>query len=169
VHHGLASASRPGRIDVTVHVDAPMLCIDVRDSGADLPSGRRGIGLGIGAGRPEPLFLDVQMPELDGFGVLRAVLDVRVPAVVFVTAFDEHAVGAFDEEATDYRMKPFDDDRFGPALDWARARIEATRRESSPEPGPSRWVERFAVDCAGRISIIPVDTIQWIGAQDYDV
>ena len=123
----------------------------------------------IRSGRPDLLFLDVQMPELDGFGVLRAVRDVQVPAVVFVTAFGEHAVRAFDEEATDYLVKPFDDDRFGRALERARARIEAVRKESSPEPGPSRWLERFAVDCAGRISIIPVDTVEWIEAQDYYV
>jgi two-component system, LytTR family, response regulator len=123
----------------------------------------------IRSGRPDLLFLDVQMPELDGFGVLRAVRDVQVPAVVFVTAFGEHAVRAFDEEATDYLVKPFDDDRFGRALDRARSRIEAIRKESSPEPTPGRWLERFAVDCAGRISIIPVDTVEWIEAQDYYV
>ena len=118
--------------------------------------------------RPDLLFLDVQMPELDGFGVLEAVRDVGVPAVVFVTAFGEHAVRAFDEEATDYLVKPFDDDRFGRALERARARVEAARRES-PEQGPPRWLERFAVECAGRISIIPVDSVQWIEAQDYYV
>ena len=123
----------------------------------------------VRTGRPDLLFLDVQMPELDGFGVLRAVRDVRVPAVVFVTAYDEHAVRAFDEEATDYLVKPFDDDRFGRALDRARARIEAARRDSSPEQEPHRWLERFAVECAGRISIIPVDTVEWIEAQDYYV
>jgi len=123
----------------------------------------------IRSGRPDLLFLDVQMPELDGFGVLRAVRDVQVPAVIFVTAFGEHAVRAFDEEATDYLVKPFDDDRFGRALDRARARIEASRRDSATDQGPTRWLERFAVDCAGRISIVPVDTIQWIEAQDYYV
>src|ERR1043165_5834633 len=102
----------------------------------------------VRAGRPDLLFLDVQMPELDGFGVLRAVRDVHVPAVVFVTAFGEHAVRAFDR---------------------ARARIEAVRRDSTPEPGPHRWLERFAVECSGRITIIPVDTVQWIEAQDYYV
>ena len=123
----------------------------------------------VRAGRPDILFLDVQMPEVDGFGVLRAVRDVGVPAVVFVTAFGQHAVRAFDEEATDYLVKPFDDDRFGRALDRARARIEAARRESAPEQGPNRWLERFAVECSGRITIIPVDTVQWIEAQDYYV
>jgi two-component system, LytTR family, response regulator len=120
--------------------------------------------------RPDLLFLDVQMPELDGFGVLEAIRDVGVPAVVFVTAFGEHAVRAFDEEATDYLVKPFDDDRFGRALERACARVEAARRESAPEQGGApRWLERFAVECAGRISIVPVDRVEWIEAQDYYV
>jgi two-component system LytT family response regulator len=109
------------------------------------------------------------MPELDGFGVLRAIRDVGVPAVVFVTAYGEHAVRAFDEEATDYLVKPFDDDRFGRALERARSRIEEARRQASPEQGPGRWLERLAVECMGRISIVPVDTVQWIEAQDYYV
>jgi len=121
------------------------------------------------AGRPDLLFLDIQMPELDGFGVLREVRNLQVPAVVFVTAFGQHAVQAFDEEATDYLVKPFDDDRFGRALDRVRSRIEDARRHASPEQQPGRWLERFAVECMGRISIVPVDTVQWIEAQDYYV
>jgi len=123
----------------------------------------------VRSGRPDVLFLDVQMPEMDGFGVLRAVRDVRVPAVVFVTAFGEHAVRAFDTEATDYLVKPFDDERFGRALDRARARIEAARRDGAGAGSPSRWLEKFAIECAGRISIVPVETVEWIEAQDYYV
>ena len=121
------------------------------------------------AGRPDLLFLDIQMPELDGFGVLREVRNLQVPAVVFVTAFGQHAVQAFDEEATDYLVKPFDDERFGRALDRARARIEAARRDGAGAGSPSRWLEKFAIECAGRISIVPVETVEWIEAQDYYV
>ena len=84
---------------------------------------------------PDILFLDVQMPELDGFGVLRAILDMDVPAVVFVTAFGEHAVRAFDEEATDTLVKPFDDERFGRALDRA-SRSAISRRASTRAASP---------------------------------
>jgi two-component system, LytTR family, response regulator len=119
--------------------------------------------------RPDVLFLDIQMPELDGFGVVWAVREAQVPAVVFVTAFGEHAVRAFDEEATDYLVKPFDDDRFGRALNRARARVRAARADPAGSPETVRWLERFAVECAGRISIVPVDTVEWIEAQDYYV
>ena len=123
----------------------------------------------IRARRPDLLFLDVQMPELDGFGVLSAVREAEVPAVVFVTAFGEHAVRAFDEEATDYLVKPFDDDRFGRALQRARTRVEAARLGPDAAAGTERWLERFGVECAGKITIVPVDTVEWIEAQDYYV
>ncbi|HEU0299025.1 MAG TPA: LytTR family DNA-binding domain-containing protein, partial [Longimicrobium sp.] len=77
----------------------------------------------IGEMKPDLVFLDVQMPEMDGFEVLRALGFGQTPAVVFVTAFDEHAVRAFDVHAADYLLKPFDDERFHRALERARARI----------------------------------------------
>src|SRR5690242_18580675 len=70
--------------------------------------------------RVDLVFLDVQMPELDGFGVVREIGPARMPATVFVTAFDEFAVRAFDVQALDYLVKPFTDERFETAL--ARAR-----------------------------------------------
>jgi two-component system LytT family response regulator len=72
---------------------------------------------------PDLVFLDVQMPEMDGFAVLRALGPEEAPAVVFVTAYDEFAVHAFDAEAADYLLKPFDDERFTRALARARARV----------------------------------------------
>lgn len=77
----------------------------------------------IGAHSPDLVFLDVQMPELDGFGVIDAIGGERMPAVVFVTAFDEHAVRAFDAQAIDYVLKPIDPERFRRALQRARSRL----------------------------------------------
>ena len=120
-------------------------------------------------GKPDLLFLDIQMPELDGFGVLREVRELQVPAVVFVTAFGQHAVQAFDEEATDYLVKPFDDERFSRALERARSRVRSFRAQARDGTGPGRWLQRFAVECAGRIALVPVETVRWIEAQDYYV
>jgi two-component system LytT family response regulator len=70
----------------------------------------------IRAQRPDLVFLDVQMPELDGFGVLESLEGEPMPVVVFVTAYDEYAIRAFDVHAVDYLLKPFDEDRFRTAL-----------------------------------------------------
>jgi two-component system, LytTR family, response regulator len=75
--------------------------------------------------RPDAVFLDVQMPELDGFGVVQAVGADRMPPTVFVTAFDQHALHAFDVAAVDYLLKPFDDERFDVAWERLRARAAA--------------------------------------------
>ena len=72
---------------------------------------------------PDLLFLDIQMPEVDGFDVLQAIGVDRVPAVIFVTAYDQFALRAFEAHALDYLLKPFDDERFGTALQRARERI----------------------------------------------
>ncbi len=76
---------------------------------------------------PDLLFLDVQMPEMDGFGVLQAIGPERVPAVIFVTAYDEYALRAFDANATDYLLKPFDQERFRRSLDRARGSLQLDR------------------------------------------
>src|SRR5262249_38596369 len=70
------------------------------------------------------IFLDVQMPRTNGFDFRRAIPTEPPPAVIFVTAFDEHAVRAFDEQAIDYLLKPYDDDRFRKALNRAKKQIE---------------------------------------------
>ena len=84
------------------------------------------------ARRPDLLFLDVQMPEMDGFQVLRE-LGAPLPVVIFVTAFDEHAVKAFEAQALDYVLKPFKVTRFKAAL--ARARQQLGRNEPDDEVG----------------------------------
>src|SRR5262245_44009709 len=72
---------------------------------------------------PDLVFLDIQMPRLDGFGVIEAVGAARMPHVIFVTAYDEHALRAFEVSALDYLLKPIDGGRFSEALERARSRI----------------------------------------------
>jgi len=79
----------------------------------------------IGEWRPQAVFLDVQMPEIDGFGVVQAVGATKMPPTVFVTAFDQHALRAFDVAAVDYLLKPFDDERFAAAWERLRSRVAA--------------------------------------------
>ena len=147
----------------------------------------------VAAASPDLVFLDVQMPEMDGFEVLNALGPERTPAVVFVTAFDEHAVRAFDAEAADYLLKPVDDERFHRALARARARIgDARVRElasrlarmlspSSPLPSPAtlptqpasaasaQYAERIVVKKNSRVTLLDVQTVDWIEAADYVV
>jgi two-component system LytT family response regulator len=111
--------------------------------------------------QPDLVFLDVQMPEVDGFKVIEA-LDVEAPVVIFVTAYDEHAIRAFDAGAIDYLLKPFDNIRFALALSRARERI-AARRVAAGKPTP------VAVKELGRIVYIEQDDIEWIEAADYYV
>src|SRR4051812_31122450 len=77
----------------------------------------------IGALKPDLVFLDVQMPELDGFGVVHALDGGAMPLIVFVTAFDKYAIEAFEVNALDYLPKPFDRDRFQRTLDRARRQL----------------------------------------------
>ena len=122
---------------------------------------------------PDLLFLDINMPELDGFGVLSEIGLDAVPAVVFVTAFDQFAVQAFEAHALDYLLKPFDEDRFRDAL--ARARVAIRTRAAGDldrrlthlleDLGRPAWLERVAVKSGGRIIFLRTDQIQWIGAE----
>ncbi len=83
---------------------------------------------------PDLVFLDIQMPDLDGFAVAAAVNDERPPAIVFVTAFEEHAVHAFEIQAFDYLLKPFDDERIIGTVKRAEDFLEWIRREGATDP-----------------------------------
>src|SRR6476661_3609513 len=101
---------------------------------------------------PDLLLLDIAMPGLDGIGVARALAaQSPSPAVVFVTAFDQFAVAAFEVEAVDYLMKPVDPNRLQRALDRTRSYLE--QRSAEPNAGaPSQWLEEFwASDLSGLI------------------
>lgn len=91
-------------------------------------SGRDAVEL-LKRGAPDLVFLDIQMPDLDGFAVAAAASDERPPAIVFVTAYDEHAVRAFEIQAFDYLLKPFDDERVIATVKRAEDFLEWTRRE----------------------------------------
>ncbi len=125
--------------------------------------------------RPDLVFLDVQMPGLDGLGVLSALGPEERPAVVFVTAFDQYAVRAFDLHAVDYLLKPFDDERFRTALIRVRDRLQAggAARERAAIAavlaelrGTPAGPDRLAVREQGQIVLVPVDEIDWIEAAD---
>jgi two-component system, LytTR family, response regulator len=112
--------------------------------------------------RPELVFLDVQMPECDGFDVLEQLGSEMPPALVFVTAYDQYALRAFEAGALDYLLKPFDNARFERALNRAKERIE--QRKETP-----RKIERLAIKNAGQVLFQKISEIDWIEAADYYV
>jgi two-component system LytT family response regulator len=110
--------------------------------------------------RPDLVFLDVQMPECDGFDVLE-LLGADVPsAIIFVTAYDQYALRAFEAGALDYLLKPFDNARFNLALLRAKERI----RNSNASSGKR---DRVAIKSAGQVSFVKISEIDWIEAADY--
>lgn len=144
------------------------------------------------------VFLDIQMPRLDGFGVIERVGPDRLPVVVFVTAFDQYALKAFEVRALDYLLKPFTDERFEEALARAKAQVHqrraralsqelasllvghvAIRRNAGgarAEPPPARgvtlastpaYLEHFLVRLAGTVTLVRVEDVDWIEADDY--
>lgn len=112
--------------------------------------------------KPELVFLDVQMPECDGFDVLEQLGNDLPPALVFVTAYDQYALRAFEAGALDYLLKPFDNVRFGRALERAKERIALGK--DAP-----RKIERLAIKNAGEILFLKIAEIDWIEAADYYV
>lgn len=148
---------------------------------AECRSGREAVA----AIRTTPLdlvFLDVQMPGLDGFDVIEAVGVAAMPEVIFVTAYDEHALRAFDVHALDYLLKPLDEARFAEALGHARTRMAEQSAghlekrlarllagtETAPGAADTEAVQRFAVKSGGRVRFVKSAAIQWIeAAGDY--
>jgi len=114
---------------------------------------------------PDLVFLDVQMPGFDGFEVIEQVGTDTMPPVIFVTAYDAHALRAFETHAVDYLLKPIDPDRFRAALDRARTRIASTKLRALVEDGSRDTpLQQIAVKHDGRISFVKVDAIDWIEA-----
>jgi len=124
--------------------------------------------------QPDLIFLDIQMPKLDGFEVLELLeAEGRRPAVVFVTAYDQHALRAFEAHAVDYLLKPFSKERFDAALAKARAlqSIPPTTpspaaRELSASARQGRPLERLVVKDGPKVTVVHLDRLDWIQAQD---
>jgi two-component system LytT family response regulator len=114
---------------------------------------------------PDLLFLDVQMPKLDGFEVLELIDPPRAPVVIFVTAYDQYAMRAFDAHAVDYLLKPFDAARFERALDRARQRL-GERRTPPTDIAPATARERIVVKDGTKVHVIPIGKLDYVEAQD---
>jgi two-component system LytT family response regulator len=135
-------------------------------------NGRQAVDL-LRRSTPDVLFLDVQMPELDGFAVLDAIGPKSIPAVVFVTAYDKYALQAFEVHALDYLLKPFDQERFRETLVRARTRVTTAQAAELSEklramlaalaPSPR---ERIVIKDSGRVTLLDTSTIDWIEAAD---
>jgi two-component system LytT family response regulator len=164
----MSREERPSRICALVVDDEPLARSNLtvllrRDPEIDVV---RECGSGMEAlaeirsSKPDLVFLDVQMPECDGFDVLEMLGSDLPAAVVFVTAYDQYALRAFEAGALDYLLKPFDNARFDRALGRAKERIGHDRN-------PPSTLERFAVKSAGQVAFLKASEIDWIEAADY--
>jgi two-component system LytT family response regulator len=159
--------------------------IDVRSA----PDGLTAVDAILGDQPPDIVFLDVQMPGLDGFGVVERVGPDRMPVTVFVTAFEEHATRAFAAEALDYLVKPYDDQRFLASFERARRRVAEGRLsdlgarfrtllawvdpavDTTAPPidrqadDASGTLDRIAIRTGDRVQLIRAATIDWIAAE----
>ena len=125
--------------------------------------------------QPDLLFLDVQMPEVDGFELLEQLGPENAPTTVFVTAHADHAIRAFEVHALDYLLKPLDDSRFARALARAKEQVRL-RGRGTPDPRVGallrergRYARRFLVKGRDRTLVVNAEDIDWIGAADYYV
>jgi two-component system LytT family response regulator len=137
---------------------------DVEIAG-EAATGREAVAA-IKRSRPDIVFLDIQMPGLDGFEVLNAIeaSGDELPQIVFVTADDRLALRAFEHGAIDYLLKPFTSERFARVLERARERL-ATRGSSAPATTPAPYLKRLLVIDDGRAVFVPVDRIDRIEAE----
>ncbi len=131
--------------------------------------------------RPDLVFLDVQMPEMDGFGVLSAVPPDALPFVIFVTAYDQYALRAFEVHALDYLLKPYDRERFEQAFEQARRTLALERagdvserilnlleKRDAPDSQTltqQTYLERLVIKTDGRVFFLRVDEVEWLEAE----
>ena len=160
---------------VLVVDDEPLVREGLREHLATVPgvtiAGEAGDGLAAVAAieslRPQLVFLDVQMPELDGFQVLQQLEAAALPAVVFVTAFDRYALRAFEVHAVDYLLKPFDRERLLAALQRARQRLHAAAplAELLAADQRVRGLRTFCARAGSRLRIVEAVEVEWIEAR----
>lgn len=163
------------RIEDLLRKEAPVEIAGTADNGAAAVEAVRALA-------PDLVFLDVQMPQMTGLEVVESIGAERMPPVIFVTAFDKHALKAFEMAAVDYLVKPFDDERFEQAFRRARRLIELeevgrmTRRlvslfheggDTLKQPdatGQPDYLERVPVESRGQVRVVPVSSINHITA-----
>jgi two-component system LytT family response regulator len=124
---------------------------------------------------PEVVFLDVQMPEMDGFGVLEAIGLAQLPEIVFTTAYEAYAIRAFELHALDYLLKPFDEQRFRDAIRHVKERLHSRQADDSGLQigalldriaAKQSYLERLIIKAEGRITFLRTQEIDWIEADD---
>jgi two-component system LytT family response regulator len=122
---------------------------------------------------PDVVLLDIQMPELDGFDVLQALEMARLPEIIFVSAFDQYALRAFQVHALDYVLKPVEPERLSEALDHARVRLRDRRTSDAGLEGLLReltkdrpYLTRVPVRSDGRVRVVDLADVDWVGAAD---
>ena len=127
----------------------------------------------IKSAQPDLVFLDIQMPEMDGFGVLEALKGEKLPIIVFITAFDQHALRAFELHAVDYLLKPFDQDRFSEMLNHVRTQVQQVKESGLSQQiqallddrnNQDTYLKRFAVKTSDKVFFVRTDDITWIEA-----
>lgn len=143
---------------------------------AECSDGREAVGA-ILTKKPTLLFLDVQMPEMDGFEVLKAIETERRPTVIFVTAYNQYALRAFEAYALDYLLKPFNRTRFQKALQRARLQIARETRDRVDQRlaallkevgSESKYMERLVIRSAGRVVFLRTEDVEWFeGCANY--
>jgi two-component system LytT family response regulator len=124
---------------------------------------------------PDVVFLDVQMPGMDGFEVLRALPRENIPGIIFLTAYEQHALRAFEVHALDYLLKPVDDGRFAAAIGRARKLVDSASKAAMAERvlqmldrTSEKYASRFTVQTGSRIQIVLAEDVEWIrAAGDY--
>lgn len=122
---------------------------------------------------PDLVFLDIQMPEMNGFEVLETIVPQQIPAIIFVTAYDQYAIRAFDFHALDYLLKPFNRERFSSALNRAREQVNKKNLDERSEMFVSlltdlkarkEYLEKIILRSEGRIYFLKTEEIDWIEA-----